>query len=148
MLCRVLCKNYWKIDVEFEDFNFSDSNIDFSDSYIIIGDKALENSGKFKYVYDLATEWINFKQKPFVFACWFANNKLDKGFIEQFNEALTFGVTNIASVVQNGSFNFSKEYVYKYLSENISYNLDSLKREGLHEFWQLAMAEMRSKVRW
>lgn len=148
ILARVLCRHYWKIVPEFADFNFNTASCNPHDSYIIIGDKALELRGNFKYVYDLASEWIKFKGKPFVFACWIANKELDPAFIKEFNNALEFGVNNIDKAIDSVKLNFPKQFVRDYLSNNISYNLDNNKKEGLHDFWALALEELKSKVRW
>ncbi|MFA6334093.1 MAG: menaquinone biosynthesis protein [Bacteroidales bacterium] len=148
LLTRVLAKHYWKIAPEFIDFSFSKEKLYLSKSYVLIGDKAIINGQNFKYVYDLAEEWINFRHLPFVFACWTANKDLDPAFIAGFNDALRYGVENIEKAVDRYSNGFSKEYALKYLSNNVSYNLNADKRAGLSEFWSLALQELKSKVRW
>lgn len=148
MLARILCRYYWKISPEFVEFNFYKLQYNVNDSYIVIGDKALECAGDFKYVYDLAQEWITYKGKPFVFACWITNKELDPAFIKEFNNALELGVNNIDKAIDSAKLNFPKQFARDYLSNNISYNLDSNKKEGLQDFWALALEELKSKVRW
>ncbi|MEF9986435.1 MAG: menaquinone biosynthesis protein [Bacteroidales bacterium] len=150
MLSRILCRHYWKISPLFENFNFYNLDYNLEDSYIIIGDKALEHGYKFKYVYDLAQEWINFKGKPFVFACWIANKELDVNFINEFNSALKYGIDNIDNAIEEcaAKLKFTKQFAHNYLLNNISYNLDKNKKEGLQDFWTLALEELKSKVRW
>ncbi len=148
ILTRILCKNYWMISPEFVDFNFSDSSLDNSSSYILIGDKALLNASRFEFVYDLAEVWMEYKNLPFVFACWTANKTLPDSFIEMFNKALTLGVNNVEKSVERFADKFSREYALEYLKNNISYNLTADKRKGLSEFWSLAPDELKSRVRW
>ena len=148
LLTRILCKNYWMISPEFADFNFSESSLDHSASYILIGDKALLNANRFEYVYDLAEVWIEYKKLPFVFACWTANKPLPETFIKNFNEALTLGINNVEKSVERFADKFSREYALDYLKNNISYNFTADKRKGLSEFWSLAPDELKSRVRW
>lgn len=148
LLTKVLAKNYWKISPDYLDYNFYKDSLELSKSYVLIGDKALKHGQDFEYVYDLAEEWIKFKQLPFVFACWTSNKDLDPSFVAQFNDALKFGVDNIAKAIDCYSMGFNKEYAYQYLTKNVSYKLNSAKRAGLSEFWALALEEHKSKVRW
>lgn len=148
MLTRILCRLFWKIAPEFIDFDFNNSEFSLHHSYVMIGDKALEHGTKFKYVYDLAGEWIHFKGKPFVFACWITNKELDAGFIRDFNNALAYGVNHIDDAVENAKLTFTKQFARDYLSNNISYHLDNHKKEGLQDFWSLALEELKSRVRW
>ncbi len=142
LLSRILFRNYWKINPQYLQFNPSSEEIDYSGSYVLIGDKALRNIGNFKYIYDLAGEWINYRNLPFVFACWTSNIKLDSHFIEEFNDALKFGVENIESAIKAIPHDFDNDYAHKYLINNISYDLTPQKREGLSEFWDLAHKEL------
>jgi len=148
MLTRILSSSFWKISPEFKEHSVSADHVDFKKSYLLIGDKALRLGSKFEYVYDLAEEWLKFKELPFVFACWTANRELDPGFVKEFNEALELGVNNIESAVEAYRNGFSREYALKYLAENVSYRLTDTKKRALNEFWRLAMAEYMSKVRW
>ncbi|MCK9625918.1 MAG: menaquinone biosynthesis protein [Bacteroidales bacterium] len=148
LLTKILCRDYWKISPYFSPVNITNSILDSSKSYLLIGDKAMLNRGKFKYVYDLAAEWISFKKKPFVFACWTANKPLDKNFIFQFNEALEYGINHIPQAIEKYNIQFSKEFALNYLSTNISYLLDRDKRAGLTEFWRIALEILNPRVCW
>lgn len=147
-LARILCRDYWCIAPDFTDFNFSRETLNPAASYVLIGDKALEHSGKFAYVYDLAAEWIAFRKIPFVFACWITNKKLDPAFLKDFNAALAYGVSHIAEAVEEADLKFSKPFARNYLLNNISYLFDKHKKEGVHDFWAIAPEELKSKVRW
>ncbi len=77
-LLRVLLeKKYDVTDFTFERMNLATSQIDYSkfDAVLLIGDEALKRvvlGGLASYlnVYDLAEEWHDWKQLPFVFAVW------------------------------------------------------------------------------
>ena len=148
MLARILCRKHWKIEPEFAKFNFSVQELVLSQSYVLIGDKAMLYAHKFNFSYDLAAEWIKFKNMPFVFACWAANKKLSSAFKEEFNDALRFGLNNIDKALTSIPHKFEYQTAYNYLTKNISYNLSPDKRAGLSEFWCLALEELKSKVRW
>jgi predicted solute-binding protein len=72
---------------------------------------------------------------------------LEPSFVEQFNSALSYGVSNIADALDSFSTGFDKDFAYHYLTNNISYPLSPDKRKGLSEFWSLAPEELKSKVR-
>ncbi len=144
LLSQILFRNHWKVNPQYVEFNPNSEKIEYSATYILIGDKALRNSGKFNYVYDLAREWINYKNLPFVFACWTSNKELDANFIKEFNDALKFGVENIESAVKTIPHDFDSDFAYNYLVNNISYDLTPHKREGLAEFWSLALEEQKN----
>lgn len=148
LLCRILVKKHWRIEVEFSIYDHSHTDNDTECAYVLIGDKALKRASEFEYVYDLAHEWREFKSLPFVFACWTANKELGSEFLEEFNQALKFGVENIEKSVNTLEHGFDQSFAINYLKNNISYNLSPDKREGLSEFWSLALEELKSKVRW
>ena len=95
------------------------------------------------YKIDLALEWKKFSGLPFVFACWTANKKLDRTFIQKFNQALQSGVNNIDAVVKKfgSSGIITGEVLKKYLTENIDYNFDDEKKKALNLFLKL-MSEL------
>ncbi len=149
MLSKILCRDYWGISPDYKNFIYCGSaDLDYLKTYVLIGDKALKEGANFNYVYDLAQEWINFRGKPFVFACWVANKELSEDFIASFNEAIEYGVANIANALKEETYGFSYDYAYNYLTNHISYNFDNNKKEGLQDFWSLAPEELKSKVRW
>ena len=137
-LTRILAKNYWKREFKWvnthENFNFT--KIDKKEAAILIGDQCFEYEKYFEYGIDLSIEWNNFTGLPSVFACWTANKKLDAEFIHEFNEALKSGVKNISAVVDEmGRSGIMKgKELEQYLTENISFTLDTDKRKALDLF--------------
>jgi chorismate dehydratase len=137
-LARILLKNYWKQDVLLLEApsNFMDL-IDGSTAAVIIGDRALEKYNSYSYRYDLAEAWINYTGKPFVFATWVANKPIDEVFIANFNEANKLGLNNIDTVVEQLSHNYNSYDLHTYFTKNISYTLDTAKKEGMAQFLSL-----------
>lgn len=136
ILIKILMKYYWKKEVKFiQGNNNYIENICEINAGVIIGDRALELRYNYAYVYDLATAWNSLTNLPFVFAAWVSNKPISEKFIEDFNKANKFGIENyktILSKYQNEKFD-----VEKYFTENISYQFDEKKREGLNMFLKL-----------
>ncbi len=133
ILAKILFKEYWKKEVVLkdakEDFR---SDIKGSVAGIVIGDRALEQRKISPYMFDLASNWIEFTGFPFVFAAWIANKPLGKEFEDEFNLANADGLQHIDEVVAEQHFtNFDLK---KYYTENISYTLTANKRKGLALF--------------
>lgn len=137
MLAKYLLKEHWGITPQFVSFDAGREQIDYTNSYLLIGDKAIINSPLFKYKYDLAGEWVKKHSLPFVFACWTSSRKLEPAFVEQFNEALDFGINNIERAIEVMPHNFDPLYAKRYLTHNISYNLTDNKRKALELFWEI-----------
>ena len=119
-LCKLLVKNFWKIDVALKDAkdNFENS-IHGTTAAVIIGDRALAQRKISPYIYDLAGAWKTFTGLPFVFAAWIANKKLPDDFITLFNTANAEGLKNIDTVIAE---NFSDMYDLKtYFTKNTIY---------------------------
>jgi len=140
-LTKILAKNSWKKNFRWintsEGFNFA--SIAGNEAVVLIGDQCFEYENSFTHKIDLAMEWKKFTGLPFVFACWIANRRIDKGFLEDFNKALRSGVENIDIVVDKfgKSGTIRGNDLKSYLNENIDYNLDEEKRRGMNLFLKL-----------
>ncbi|WP_343318731.1 menaquinone biosynthetic enzyme MqnA/MqnD family protein [Sphingobacterium multivorum] len=124
-LARVLIKNYWKKDVEL----VTDESIE-PDAYVLIGDRTFGKKNAVPYVYDLGKEWFNFTGLPFAFALWVSNKKLPDSFVEQFNDALAYGVEHATDVIA-GLPEFEGFDYTKYLTEHLNFHLTAKKREAV-----------------
>ncbi|MDE3235855.1 MAG: menaquinone biosynthesis protein [Bacteroidota bacterium] len=135
-LAKVLLKHYWKKELRIEDAreDFRE-HIKGKTAGVVIGDRALEQRKISPYMYDLAAYWKALTGKPFVFAAWIANKKLDEGFIDAFNRANAYGINHIDEVVKEIEYDVYD--LKKYYTENISYQLTDEKRAGLQEFLKL-----------
>jgi chorismate dehydratase len=139
VLARVLAENYWKFKPEWVDTgsNFDFENIPEGAGAVVIGDKNFNLD--YPYTIDLAEAWIDYTKHPFVFACWVARKKLDRSFLHDFNAALRFGVNHLEdAITMNEKLNFPFEFIYDYLTKNISFALDENKMRGMQLFFRLA----------
>ena len=136
-LTKVLYKFFWKLPVDYRDAKPGFENeITGVNAAVVIGDRTFGLNGKYAYEFDLAEEWKKFTGLPFVFAAWVSTEKLDAGFVGEFNKVLKQGVDNIPMAVEkdyvpNG---LSKETTVHYLTERIDYRLNDEKRKALDVF--------------
>ena len=138
-LCELLCLKHWNIAPHFltAEKGFEDK-ISGSTAGVIIGDRTFHLNKEYAYQYDLAEEWHNMTGLPFVFAAWVSNKPLPSAFTSTFNAALTHGVSNINEAVKiQDALSISKSEMVKYLSQNISYELNEKKEEALNLFLSL-----------
>lgn len=135
-LCKILLKHYWKISPLLEDAkeNYLPC-IKGTTAGVVIGDRALAQRKVSPYIYDLAGAWKAMTGLPFVFAAWIANKILPDDFIQEFNEANVVGLKNLDDVIKE---NESRVYdLWRYYRENISYELNAKKLEGMDSFLML-----------
>ncbi len=136
MLLRLLLKDYWKLRpalLQAEE-NYI-ANISGKKAGLIIGDRALENLGKYPYIYDLAEAWFHFTKLPFVFAAWVSNKEIDVTFIELFEKANELGINRIKDIAKE--INYPHFNLKDYYENNIHYTLDEEKRNGLTMFLKM-----------
>ncbi len=135
-LAKILLREYWKKDVELVDATGEDyrSEITCATAGVVIGDRALEQRLKSKYIYDLGEAWKAHTNLPFVFAAWISKRKLPYDFEQGFNEANAFGLQHIDDVVKENPF---AAYDLKtYFTRCIQYKFTPEKRDGLNLFLQ------------
>lgn len=132
-LARILLGEYWKINPACrqaaEGFL---KKITGTTGAVVIGDRALKQRSKSKYVYDLGEAWKNLTGLPFVFAAWISNKRLDPDWVTAFEAANGIGVQHIDRVLEeqgNAYFNL-KDYYTRYLS----YEMNGEKEKGLQAF--------------
>jgi chorismate dehydratase len=133
-LARVLLKEHWKKEVEFIDATGEDFRDQIKENIagVVIGDRALEQRSKSKYIYDLGEAWKDHTGLPFVFAAWIANKKLPEQFVDAFNEANALGLRNIDEVVKENPFIHYD--LKKYYTACVSYPLNDDKKRGMELF--------------
>jgi len=144
-LAKILLKEYWKLqplltDAK-EDFR---EHIEGTTAGLVIGDRALEQRKKSAYIYDLGEAWKNMTGKSFLFAAWISNKKLPEHFIQAFNSANQYGLSRLDEVVDSQSYSLYD--LHKYYTENISYQLDRNKKEGLNLFLEKIREPLKSKA--
>ena len=132
-LFSVLLSEYWKLAPQLIGGSKGfEEQINGTTAGLVIGDRALKQRKRSKYIYDLGTAWKEMTGLPFVFAAWIANKKLPEDFITSFNNAAGEGFYHIDEIVAANPFpDYSlKEYYLK----NIDYRLNEEKREALDKF--------------
>ncbi|OLE61047.1 MAG: hypothetical protein AUG74_15575 [Bacteroidetes bacterium 13_1_20CM_4_60_6] len=108
------------------------SQIKGSTAGLLIGDRALSQRSRSKYIYDLGEAWKDHTQLSFVFAAWVSNKKLPAEFVDLFNRANANGLEKIDEIVAaNPSAIFDLK---KYFTQYISYRLDEKKKKGMKLF--------------
>lgn len=134
-LAGLLLKEYWKLSPRLIPASEGyEERIRGKDAGVIIGDRALRQRSRNKYIYDLAGAWIAHTGLPFVFAAWISNKPLPEDFIRCFSEATGMGTTGPAlqEVIAETSCDFFD--LEEYYTRHISYRLDDCKRKGLERF--------------
>ena len=135
-LLRILCERFWEISPVFKPSYIGfESNIRNKTAALIIGDRAFNVNGKYKFEYDLSHVWKQMTGLPFVFACWISNKNIDQSFLSEFNYALKSGLSEIEKAVEIEKHNFPHcNNPNDYLNNKISYILDEEKRKGMRTF--------------
>lgn len=137
-LAKILFKQYWKKEVEFLDATEAYINqINGTTAGIIIGDRALVSLDKFEHIYDLGSAWKAYSGLPFVFAAWVANKPIPLDFMEAFDAANGYGLSQLEDVIALIPANEQVYDLHKYFTENISYTYTEDKKKGLDCFLKL-----------
>jgi chorismate dehydratase len=104
-----------------------------TDAIVLIGDRTFGKKDEFAYAYDMGQEWMNFTSLPFVYAAWVANKPIPQSFINDFNEALSFGLSKRKDLLEElpKPVNFDLD---DYLMHKLDFELTDKKREALDLF--------------
>lgn len=129
-LARILLKYYWKQDITIVPPDA------VADAYVLIGDRTFGKKDTVNYVYDLGYYWKAFTGLPFAFAVWTSNKELPASFIAAFNKALAFGVAHTEAVIPGLPVYPNFDY-HQYLTKNLDFHLDDLKRQAIHKYLEL-----------
>jgi chorismate dehydratase len=120
-LLKVLLREHWKMTPQFiaatPDY---ENSIGGTTAGLVIGDRALKQRLRSKYIYDLGTAWEELTGLPFVFAAWISNKKLPDDFIFDFNRANNLGLQQLNLVIAENHYPYYD--LYKYYTENIVFN--------------------------
>jgi chorismate dehydratase len=135
-LVKVLVKNFWKTDPVWVNLERGQAEHPGSiESLVAIGDKTFDLVNDFPYVYDLAEEWIRYTELPFVFAVWMARKDIPAEAVTKLNAALEFGIRHREDAVAHFHSKIPKGIdALEYLTQNISFELDTQKEKGLNLF--------------
>ncbi len=128
-LLKILLKEHWNISPELvagtENY---EQDITGSTAGLVIGDRALSQRPKSKYIYDLGTAWKEMTGLPFVFAAWVSNKPIEESFIARFNEANACGFLHLDEVIsKNNSADFDLK---SYYTQFVKFKLDAPMKEA------------------
>jgi chorismate dehydratase len=127
-LAKVLLKFYFKKEVA-----YINDPAGATDALILIGDRTFGKKDDFAYAYDLGEEWMNFTGLPFVYAAWVANKEIPTAFVQDFDEALKFGIDHrkelLKTLVPIPNFDLEDYLLYK-----LDFELTEAKRKALALF--------------
>jgi chorismate dehydratase len=134
--------------------------LESSDAALIIGDPAMLIDRTRLHVYDLAEEWRKHTGLPFVFAFWAIRKdsillssrdslKVDSLNVDSLNvdflnvdflAAKREGVEHAAELagIYSAQLGLPRDELFKYLTENISYDLDGESLRGLELYYEMA----------
>jgi len=129
-----------------------DAMLDRADAAIIIGDPALmaleeranrfERTGEQLVYHDLAEEWRDLTDLPFVSAVWGVSSdvSVDERLIRDFICSRNHGLENIDTLVSHWSrqLPLSERTIRSYLTHNIHYILDKECIEGMRGFFRMS----------
>ncbi|MBP3547066.1 MAG: menaquinone biosynthesis protein [Alistipes sp.] len=138
-LCGYLAEHKWHIApewLEMRDYTRVESPTP-GDAFLLIGDQVFGYEGRFRYTYDLATEWREVTKLPFAFAVWVARKGVSLEVTDELQRALTFGVEHIWEAINELGYTGSDGGItaYDYLTRNIDFILDEEKHRALKKFW-------------
>lgn len=131
-LARILAREKWHIAPRWIDT--IPVQIKHGEAIVAIGDKVFSIQSTYQYKWDLAREWIDLTGLPIVFAAWVARTPQGLAIEQTLNEALRNGVQNIRAAIE--AYPTSSADPYKYLTQNIKYNLTPQKRDSMQLFWE------------
>ncbi len=104
-LLKILLQEHWKISPKLiagkENY---EQDIARTTAGLVIGDRALAQRLKSKYIYDLGLAWKEMTGMPFVFAVWVSNKELPTEFLDAFNQVNEFGLHNLDDVIEQNCF--------------------------------------------
>ena len=135
-LAKILLEKYWHLNpVLLDSEEGYIEKIEGTTAGLVIGDRTIGLSERFKYVYDLGQKWADYTEGlPFVFAAWVSNKKLPDDFIKKFNEALSIGLEQIPQLIYILPTQYFAFDLKEYFTKNISYTLDTPKKVALKRF--------------
>ena len=134
-LLKILMRLHWHISpVEVAASENYEKDIKGTVAGLVIGDRALVQRTRSKYIYDLGSAWTAMTGLPFVFAAWVSNKPIDDVFKSGFNAANAYGLQHLPDVIKNIQHDlFDLEAYY---TRYISYQWDAQKKAGMQLFFK------------
>jgi len=142
-LLHILLAKKYGINAFFKRMHTGINKYSEYDAVLLIGDEALKSCNfglaDFEIVYDLATEWYEWKKLPFVFAVWAVSKSLDENLKKELEDILHNSLTQAeenflnASQVHSKKINIPVAKSAEYLSA-FNYRLGDREKAAIEEF--------------
>jgi chorismate dehydratase len=153
-LTRVLCREAWGIDPEFETVSPDvAAAVEGCDAALLIGDPALfldhDAAGLTKI--DLGAEWTRLTGLPFVWAFWAGRRRaIDGAGVAALQDARDRGTSDSDRIAEDYCGSARADVCRRYLRDNIRYRLGDRETQGLWRYYDLArvhgVAEARRHI--
>ena len=140
-LLKILLKEYWKITPELiAGAGNYEQQIGGKVAGLVIGDRALIQRKKSKFIFDLGSAWQHHTGLPFMFAAWVSNKKMSDSFFVAFNDATKMGLTHIEEIVAENNFEYFS--LTEYYTRFIKFRLEA----DMHEALALFLNKLKQAV--
>ncbi|MEG0163481.1 MAG: menaquinone biosynthesis protein, partial [Mucinivorans sp.] len=126
-LVRILARQKWQIDVRYIDH--LPQSLAPGQAMVAIGDKVFDLQEHYLYKIDLAQEWQQMTNLPFVFAVWATCRNIDSQTVDALTQAIGYGIRHIPMAVP---WDKNRERNIAYLTSNIEFELNRAKHEAIN----------------
>ncbi len=111
-----------------------------NDAALVIGDPGMTVTLPDVHVFDLANLWHRFTSTGFVFAMWMANSGTEARVNKvNFDSARDEGLQHLEEIVSaNAELPLPAEEIRKYLTQNITFEVDESLQRGMELYFELA----------
>jgi chorismate dehydratase len=133
LLIQIIMQKFYRKKVNFIPVDVENTKINIANhqALLAIGDKTFDLEKKYNKI-DLGEVWKEWTALPFTFAAFVTNNALNDNVEKDLNACLEFGIQNISDLNYEKYSNI--EDLEKYLTTNISYDLNEQKMKALNLF--------------
>ncbi len=142
LLVKILAKNYWRIEPEYENGKVKDSSLVTGTTGMVgIGDWAYKHRLEFGRAYDLSVVWREMTGLPFVFAVWAYHPELvSSEMLSRIRSGLESGVERRFEFAGNWAteFGYDKRDAVEYLGQTIQYKFDRDRHQAMDRFFREA----------
>jgi predicted solute-binding protein len=146
-LLRVLLEGKYSVKADLVRMPRANRDYRHFDAFLLIGDEALKynkcGQPGFQYIFDLATEWHDWQQLPFVFAVWAQRKSLPAGEKKDIKEAIGRALArekrepSLLSALHGRRLGLTETETATYL-DGIIYHLGDEERAAIKVFRKLA----------
>lgn len=143
VLLQILLKyKYKNHKAKYMKYNFKNCSIHADEaSYMLIGDKNFQMNEEFAYEYDLAYEWVEWVQLPFIFATWMIKeSSRQPKTVSMLKKAYRMAKINFDQMCKDACslWNLPMELVKIYFTENLSYEIGLEGIKSIKLFFEMA----------